>query len=63
LKSALEQPAVQALREVLVSPSWTQQLPQLPGYHSEHSGDVRPLRHVLPWWQYRTTKAAPPDPA
>ncbi len=59
LKSALEQPAVQALRQVLASPSWAQQLPQLPGYQAEHSGAVRPLRHVLPWWQYRTAKTNP----
>lgn len=56
LKSALEQPAVQALRQVLGGHAWAQQWPQLPGYLAEHSGTVRPLRQVLPWWQYRHTK-------
>jgi len=56
LKSALEQPAVQALRQVLAGPTWAGQWPQLPGYCAEASGQVRPLRSVLPWWQYRSPK-------
>lgn len=53
LKSALEQPAIQALRALLADPIWLQQFVHLPGYQPEHSGQVRALRSVLPWWSFR----------
>lgn len=62
LKTALEQPAVQALRTVLASPPWLQQFEQLPGYTPDHSGQVRPLRSLLPWWQFKEELKKPPSP-
>jgi putative molybdopterin biosynthesis protein len=59
LKSALDEPAVQALREVLQSPAWQAALGQLPGYRlaaPEAAGQVLSLRQTLPWWRYRLTK-------
>lgn len=57
LKDALEQPAVQALRQVLTGNVWLQQFEQLPGYAPEASGQVRALRSVLPWWAFRQRRA------
>jgi putative molybdopterin biosynthesis protein len=50
LKSALDQPAVRALREVLASPAWQALLGGVPGCAPQHSGEVLSLREVLPWW-------------
>jgi putative molybdopterin biosynthesis protein len=52
LKTALDQPAVQALRDVLGGTQWLQQFAHLPGYQAQHSGEVRSLRAELPWWQF-----------
>lgn len=60
LKSALEEPAVQALCQVLQNQAWQDELQQLPGYSlvSPHmAGKVLSLRKTLPWWNYRTEKA------
>ena len=57
LKAALEQPAVLALREVLRSAAWQQQLAALPGYAPEHCGEVLSLRARLPWWDFRAQEA------
>ncbi|MDP3522365.1 MAG: substrate-binding domain-containing protein [Hydrogenophaga sp.] len=59
LKSALEQPAVRALREVLASAGWKTLLGGVPGCAPQHSGDVLSLREVLPWWDLppRKTRA------
>jgi putative molybdopterin biosynthesis protein len=56
LKSALEQPAIQALRHILSSRPWERQLSTLPGYSPDHCGAVRSLRAELPWWQFRTAR-------
>lgn len=57
LKTALDEPAVQALCEVLRSAGWQEQLHQLPGYHAaEKSGQVLAMSRLLPWWTYRTGK-------
>lgn len=53
LKSAIEQPAVLTLRQTLQQEDWKQQLGALPGYEPYASGQVQPLRTVLPWWAYR----------
>ena len=53
LKSALDSPAVVALRELLQSPTWQQSLGELPGYVSRHAGLVQSLRSELPWWRLR----------
>jgi putative molybdopterin biosynthesis protein len=52
LRSALEQPPMLALREVLASPTWQARLAQLPGYEAYRSGEVLSLRQQLPWWRY-----------
>lgn len=57
LKSALDEPAVQALCKVLRSKEWLEALAALPGYQpSEHSGQVQSMKALLPWWTYRTSK-------
>jgi len=59
LKSALDEPAVQALCQVLQSAVWQEELLQLPGYRLASpgaSGQVLSLRKTLPWWNYRTPK-------
>jgi putative molybdopterin biosynthesis protein len=50
LKSALEQAPVAALRELLRSPSWKEQLAALPGYEPAQCGEVLSLKAQLPWW-------------
>ena len=57
LKSALDEPAVQALCKVLQSPGWQTELLQLPGYQSAaQSGQVQAMSRLLPWWNYRSVK-------
>jgi putative molybdopterin biosynthesis protein len=56
LKSALEQPATQALLEVLRSDPWQSRLAQLAGYASHRSGEVLSLHRQLPWWEFARTK-------
>jgi molybdate transport repressor ModE-like protein len=56
LKSALDQPAVQALREVLRSPAWQQQMATLAGYTPSRCGEVLPLHKELPWWNFSARK-------
>lgn len=65
LKSALDEPAVQALCQVLQSQPWHDTLEHLPGYRCvEAAGDVLSLRATLPWWNYRSAKkTAPPRAA
>jgi len=52
LKSALEDPAIVALLDLLKSPAWQAQLAALPGYRPWRSGEVQSLRKVLPWWDF-----------
>jgi molybdate transport repressor ModE-like protein len=59
LKSALEEPAVQALRTLLQDPMWQSELDKLPGYQRAAPGapgEVLSLRKTLPWWIYRQNK-------
>ena len=56
LKSALESPATQALRQVLQDATWAQALNALPGYQSDHSGEVQSLNTLLPWWTFKRAK-------
>lgn len=58
LKSALEQPAIAALLALLQSPRWQQQLAGTAGYLPSHSGEIRSLRAVLPWWDFSRQKRA-----
>lgn len=52
LKSALQDPAIEALMVLLQSPAWQAQLAALPGYRPWQSGVVQSLRRVLPWWSF-----------
>ena len=58
LKSELDTPSVQALRQALQSADWHNTLENLPGYSAgqAQSGEVLSLRLVLPWWSYRKPK-------
>jgi molybdate transport repressor ModE-like protein len=58
LKSALDDPAIVALMQLLKSPVWQARLSALPGYTPWQSGVVQSLRRVLPWWDFpRKTKS------
>jgi putative molybdopterin biosynthesis protein len=50
LKSALDSPALQRLLGLLRSREWQTRLQQLPGYASDHSGEVAAMKRLLPWW-------------
>ena len=56
LKSALEQPAIQALCQLLESPAWQQALAAMPGYAPSDCGNVLSLSQVLPWWDFKKRK-------
>ena len=58
LKESLEQPPVQRLRELLAGGEWPQALARLPGYAPMRCGEVLSLTQALPWWRFRTPKAA-----
>ena len=54
LKSALNNPAVIALRQVLQSAEWQQLLSQQTGYRlHEETGQIQSLKQCLPWWPQR----------
>jgi molybdate-binding protein len=63
LKSALDDPAIVALRSVLRSAQWRGQLGAIAGYSSPQCGEVLSLRAVLPWWSFprRKTRGASPS--
>ncbi len=56
LRSALEKPATQALRQLLRSSEWQQQLSTMAGYQPSHSGEVLALSRLLPWWKFTKRK-------
>lgn len=56
LKTALDQPATQALLAVLRSAAWQHQLGTLTGYQAVASGEVQSLRALLPWWTFKADK-------
>ncbi len=59
LKSALDEPAVQALCQVLQSTGWSSTLQDLPGYEADpQMGQVQAMSRLLPWWNYRRPKPA-----
>lgn len=60
LKSALESPAVAQLLAVLRSAAWQEQLRAIPGYAPHESGNVLSLKQVLPWWEFKAQRGAPP---
>jgi putative molybdopterin biosynthesis protein len=59
LKSALDTPATQALRQFLQDRHWKQVLNTLPGYQAQYSGEVQSLRKRLPWWDFQREKTSP----
>lgn len=63
LKSTLEQPATQALRDLLQTAAWQAQMAALPGYAPMHCGEVLSMSAVLPWWQFAQPKRSQRPPA
>lgn len=59
LKASLDQPATLALRQLLQTPEWLQQLAALPGYTPLRCGEVLAMSTVLPWWRFGPKKVAP----
>jgi molybdate-binding protein len=57
LKASLDQPATLALRTLLQTSDWLEQLADLPGYAPLHCGDVLAMSAVLPWWRFARKKA------
>ena len=51
LKSALDSPALVALRETLMSQGWHQALDGMLGYEFDQTGQVQSLSRELPWWK------------
>lgn len=58
LRSALEQPPMLALRELLRGDAWQARIAQLAGYEALRSGEVLSLRQQLAWWRYSRPKKA-----
>ena len=58
LKDSLEQPATRALRTLLQTPEWLDQMSSLQGYAPLHCGEVLAMSRVLPWWQFARRKTA-----
>ena len=58
LKSALAQPGIAALLQLLQTPAWTAALARIPGYAAMQSGEVLSMRRVLPWWDFARRKDA-----
>lgn len=50
LKESLALPAVQQLITLLRHPAWQSRLDALPGYSSDHCGEVAAMKRLLPWW-------------
>jgi molybdate transport repressor ModE-like protein len=63
LKSALDDPAILALRSVLQSAEWQLQLKALAGYTPDQCGQVLSLSAVLPWWSFSQRKPSTPTSA
>ena len=62
LKSALDTPATQALRQVLQGCAWSEVLKGLAGYKPHDGGQVQSLRRHLPWWTFARPKKANTKP-
>jgi putative molybdopterin biosynthesis protein len=56
LKAALDEPAAQALLQVLRTDAWKQRMTALPGYEAGPCGQVLSMRAQLPWWQFAHAK-------
>lgn len=60
LKSALNQPGVLNLLQLLQTPDWQTTVAAIAGYAPDQSGHVLSLRKVLPWWDFRQEKTKVP---
>jgi len=60
LKSALQEPSVQALLALLQERDWQSRLKAIAGYTPSHCGRVLSLRDVLPWWSFAKQKPHKP---
>ena len=58
LKTALDTPAVLALRELLSSQDWQATLDAMLGYKVNQTGQVQSLSRELPWWQLKPRQTA-----
>jgi len=58
LKSALTQPGILALLQLLQTRTWQDKIAAIAGYTAQDSGQVLSMRKVLPWWDYRRKKTA-----
>jgi molybdate transport repressor ModE-like protein len=56
LKSALQEPAIDALLALLQGSGWQSQLGNITGYKASQCGKVLSLRDVLPWWRFADQK-------
>jgi len=56
LKAALDEPAAQALLQVLRGDAWQRKVAALPGYEIGPCGQVLSMRAQLPWWQFTAAK-------
>ena len=61
LKSALMQPGIQALLQLLQTSAWQEKVTRIPGHAPMQSGEVLSMRKVLPWWDYRQVKTHATD--
>ena len=52
LKSALAQPGIVALLQLLTTPLWQREISSIVGYTAQQSGEVLSMRKVLPWWNF-----------
>ncbi len=58
MKSALAQPGIVQLLQLLRSADWQHTVAGIPGYAPQQSGEVLAMRKVLPWWTFGTQKRA-----
>ncbi|MFN3375839.1 MAG: substrate-binding domain-containing protein [Burkholderiaceae bacterium] len=56
LRSQIDSPGMQRLRQVMSEPAWHALCRQLEGYAPSASGQVLSLRRELPWWTFRRPK-------
>jgi molybdate-binding protein len=59
LKSALSQPGISALQQLLQMAQWSSEMATIAGYTTQDCGHVLSMRQVLPWWDYRHVKKPP----
>jgi putative molybdopterin biosynthesis protein len=56
LKSALSEPGIHALLQLLKTPEWQREVARIEGYTPVQSGEVLSMRRVLPWWDFARGK-------